>query len=127
MLRNLICRNFATKSLNFKTYPVENAVKNRSTVQAIALTKDETCFVAWHPKPEFPYEFTKPIPKSEQAQSASILKEKSLTTAYSAFKNKHPEIARQELSRMTFTTKHRWFPRSRDKKAKKTPMDREFL
>jgi large subunit ribosomal protein L42 len=126
MLRTII-RNFSSKSVNFKVYPRENPVKNHTSVQAIALSKDESCFIAYHPKPEFPYEFSRPIPEATVRQNQSLLKEQALETAYQAFKNKHPEVARQELTKITFTTKHRWFPRSRDKRAKKTPMDREYL
>lgn len=96
-------------------------------VDTVALTDDGRTFVAWHPKPEFPYEASRPIPQIELRDRSSVIKESSIATAMTAFNTKHPEIARQELSRITFTTKHRWFPRARDKKAKKTPMDREFL
>lgn len=57
----------------------------------------------------------------------SLIKESALTSAHRAFKDKKPEIARQELMNLTSTTKHRWFPRSRDKRAKNTPMDRPYL
>lgn len=96
-------------------------------VDKVALTNDGRTFVAWHPKPEFPYESSRPIPQVELRDRSSVIKESTIGTAMTAFNTKHPEIARQELSRITFTTKHRWFPRARDKKAKKTPMDREFL
>jgi len=56
-----------------------------------------------------------------------VVKESALKTAMQAFKSKHPEVARQELMQLTHTTKHRWFPRARDRKAKQTPMDRPYL
>ncbi|XP_020717092.1 39S ribosomal protein L42, mitochondrial isoform X2 [Ceratitis capitata] len=83
--------------------------------------------VAWHPDLEFPYELTKPLPNAATIQNEALVKENSLRTAMSAFKNKKPEIARQEIMQLTHTTKHRWFPRSRDKRAKNTPMDRPYL
>lgn len=106
---------------------IKNGYRHLSLVDKIALTDDRKTFVAWHPQQEFPYEFTRPIPKSEERDRSAIIKEAAINTAMSAFKTQHPEIVRQELQRITFTTKHRWFPRARDKKAKKTPMDRPYL
>lgn len=128
MSLKLLLRQFSSKTTNFKSFPKLNAAYNAASVQSVALSKDETTFVAWHPKiKDFPYEFSKPIPTVQEQQSASLLKDKSVQTALNAFKNKHPEVARQELMKITHTTKHRWYPRARDKKAKKTPMDRPFL
>lgn len=66
--------------------------------------------------------------KIEQ-KSSSLLKEQAIESAQVAFKLKRPEFSRAELSKLTFTTKHRWFPRARDKKMnyKKVPMDRKYL
>lgn len=122
----LFCRN-ANFGL-WKQYSTKTtATGNWGLVDKIALTDDRTTYVSWHPKPEFPYEMSRPIPNIEQRDQSSVIKESTINTAMKAFNTKHPEIARQELSKITFTTKHRWFPRARDKKAKKTPMDRPFL
>lgn len=109
-----------------KTFPKE--VGRSSTIDTVENVVKTKCgmFVAWHPEPDFPYEFTKPIEMKDRS-NASLLKEKSLNTAMEAFKNQAPELARQELMGLTYTTKHIWFPRSRDRRAKKTPMDREYL
>lgn len=119
------------KSANFgfwKKYSTKStATGNWGLVDKIVLTDDGTTYVSWHPKPEFPYELSRPIPRIEQRDQSAIIKESTINTAMKAFNTKHPEVARQELSKITFTTKHRWFPRARDKKAKKTPMDRPFL
>lgn len=128
----LIKRFFNSSVFNlakFKILAPENAVKNRSLVEAIAESSDKTAFFAWHPKQNFPYEFTRPLPTKIEQNSASLLKEQSIAAAQTAFKLKHPEFSRAELSRVTFTSKHRWFPRSRDKKQnfKKTEMDRKYL
>lgn len=104
----------------------KTAIGGWSHVDKVVTTSDNSTFVAWHPIREFPYELSKPIPP-KAIPSSSLVKEEALATAMSAFERKHPEIVRQELSRVTYTTKHRWFPRSRDRKAKKTPMDREYL
>lgn len=93
----------------------------------IVSTDDKTTFVAWHPKEDFPHEYTKPIPKLLIEEDESILKTQLTPQIKEVFNKKTSEEARQELMNITFTTKHKWFPRSRDKKAKKTPMDREYL
>lgn len=119
------CRSFST---NFTKNAVnKNPVGGKSLVDSVAVTKNGKTIVAWHPDTPFPYEHTMPLPQTVETQSSEVIKETALQTAMSAFKNKHPEVARQELMKLTHTTKHRWFPRSRDKKAKKTPMDRPYL
>ncbi|GJQ78939.1 hypothetical protein Trydic_g106 [Trypoxylus dichotomus] len=82
----------------------------------------------WHKREDFPYECTKPLPevKSDETEN-TVLKTTFTPQLKEVFNKKSPEIARQELMNITYTTKHRWFPRARDKKAKKTPMDREYL
>lgn len=120
-----LIRNFSTNVL--KLAIKKNALGGRCLVDGIAVTSSGKTIVAWHPDPEYPYEFTRPLPTAAEAQSTSLLKDESLRTAMSAFKEKRPEVAREELMRLTHTTKHRWFPRSRDKRAKNTPMDRPYL
>ncbi|KAK9502961.1 hypothetical protein O3M35_011637 [Rhynocoris fuscipes] len=92
----------------------------------IVITNDGSTIVCWHPEKEFPYEFTKPLPVITNDKVSSVLKT-SEKDAYKVFKKQSPESVREELMKMTYTTKHRWFPRSRDKKAKKTPKDRTYL
>ncbi|XP_034105108.1 39S ribosomal protein L42, mitochondrial [Drosophila albomicans] len=119
------CRLFSTNLT--KNAINTNAVGGKSLVESVAVTKNGKTIVAWHPETQFPYEQTKPLPQTVAKQSSNVIKETALDSAMSAFKNKHPEVARQELMKLTHTTKHRWFPRARDKKAKKTPMDRPYL
>lgn len=95
--------------------------------ERIVLNHDGTTFVAWHPEKKFPYECTKPIDKKIEEESNTILKTVMSSELKQMFKKKTPEVARQELMEITHTTKHRWFPRSRDKKAKKTEPDRPYL
>ncbi|XP_055686902.1 39S ribosomal protein L42, mitochondrial [Lutzomyia longipalpis] len=114
-----VFRNFAS---------VKHPIGAQNLVESIAVTDDGSTFVAWHPKTQFPYEFSKPIPPPVVRDNSSLLKDNAINTAMQAFKGKHAEVAREELMRITHTTKHRWFPRARDKKAKKdTPMDRPYL
>uniref|UniRef100_A0A6V7M7U4 Large ribosomal subunit protein mL42 n=1 Tax=Bracon brevicornis TaxID=1563983 RepID=A0A6V7M7U4_9HYME len=82
--------------------------------------------VCWHPEPKFPYEFSKPLPAPQPVEE-SVLK----ITEAEAYKVWSPpqstaQIA-EELARKTYTCKHRWFPRARDKRAKKTKPDRPYL
>lgn len=104
-----------------------NAIGNRALVAGVTTTDDKSTFVAWHPNVPFPYEFSKPIPKRVEPSSSAVIEESAMRVAQKAFKTAHPEVARQELQRLTFTTKHKWYPRARDRKAKKTEMDRPYL
>ncbi|KAJ6637102.1 39S ribosomal protein L42, mitochondrial [Pseudolycoriella hygida] len=126
VLSKLFSRTSAVR--NIKSISSKTATGDWSLVNKIAVTDDGKMFVAWHPEQEFPHEFTRPIPATyEERNRSAVIKESSINTAMNAFKTKRPEVSRQELQNITFTTKHRWFPRARDKKAKKTPMDREYL
>lgn len=122
-----LLRNFSTKIEKFQVFPKETTVKGRALVDSIAESHDQQCFYAWHPKKEIPYEFTRPLPLKQVSASTSLMKEEALEEAMRAYKHEYPEQVVEKLSSLTFTTKHRWFPRSRDKKAKKTPMDRPYL
>lgn len=97
-------------------------LKNR-----VVVTDDESTFVVWHPPEDFPYECTKPLPEKAYVEDTSVLKVQLTDELKEIFNKKTEEQARQELMNITHTTKHRWFHRPRDKKAKKTPMDREYL
>lgn len=124
---NQIIRSFSTKVSSFKVYPAETPVRCRALVESIAKSRDQQSFIAWHPKKEIPYEFTRPLPKFETEFNSSLIKDEILEQALKAYKHSYPDLVRENLSKLTFTTKHRWFPRSRDKKAKKTIMDRPYL
>ncbi|XP_053613424.1 large ribosomal subunit protein mL42 [Plodia interpunctella] len=91
----------------------------------IVITDNGSTIVALHQEAEFPYEFSKPLP--EEKQDNSILKMNDKDEVRRVFVNMKPEIAREQLSALTLTTKHRWFPRARDKRAKKTEMNRPYL
>lgn len=95
--------------------------------EKIVLNHNGTTFVAWHHEKDFPYECTKPIDKKLKEESNTILKTVMSPELKQLFKTKTPEVARQELMEITHTTKHRWFPRSRDKRAKKTKPERPYL
>lgn len=93
----------------------------------VVVTDDGSTFVSWHPKQDFPYECTRPLPETLQQQETSVLKTKLTPELLEVLRKKTPDQARQELMSITHTTKHRWFPRARDRRAKKTPVNREYL
>lgn len=102
------------------------AVGSLSTVEKVVTTADKTTFVAWHPTHDFPYEYSKPLPPPA-IPTSTLLKDEAIQTAMKAFGNKKPELAQQELMRLTNTSYHVWKPRQRDRTAKDTPMNREYL
>ncbi|XP_073968840.1 mitochondrial ribosomal protein L42 [Rhodnius prolixus] len=92
----------------------------------IVVTNDGSTIVCWHPEKEFPYECTKPLPEQLEESSTSVLKN-SEKNVYTVFAKKSLDTVPDELAKITYTTKHRWYPRNRDKRAKKTPRDRSYL
>lgn len=97
----------------------------RSVEDPVVLSDDGSYFICWHPEKPYPYQCTKPLPEEKEAEKYVL---KNMGTANSLYeKKKHPNTLAEELAKLTFTTKHRWFPRSRDRYAKKTPSDREYL
>lgn len=119
-INRMECRSKSTDSI------LTTAVGQLSHVDKVVATEDCTLFVAWHPTSEFPYEHSLPLPPPS-IPTSTLLKDEAIQTAMQAFSNKRPEIARLELMKLTNTSKHTWKPRQRDRKAKKTPPDREYL
>lgn len=102
--------------------------KSVNSSYGISMTEDGSTLVVFHPKSDFPYECTTPLSEVKTKENTSVLKTNLTPELKEIFHKKRPEQAREELMALTHTTKHRWFPRARDKKAKKnTPMDREYL
>lgn len=117
-----ICTN-----LKFLSRNLSSKVEQAPSAPQLARTKDGSTIIAWHKAPEFPYECTKPLPESVSCASDTVLKTQMSPELLNIFNKKSPELARLELMNITHTTKHRWFPKARSKKAKKTPMDRQYL
>ncbi|XP_065207009.1 large ribosomal subunit protein mL42 [Planococcus citri] len=117
---NTINKLPATIFRRIATYPTDS--KEEMTV-----TDDGGVIVCWHPEKPFPYECSKPLPVQDAKPSKTILKMEDKEEVYRVFRNKNEEMVRQELMKLTFTTKHRWYPRSRDSKAKKTRPNRPYL
>jgi len=106
-------------------WSLRQASSSRKLEEQITVTDDGSTIVCWHPEPRFPYECSRPLPPAYE--TIATLKIQSLDEVRSAFVENKQEFVRQELMSLTYTTKHRWFPRSRDKYAKNTPPDREYL
>merc|ERR1712083_784807 len=79
--------------------------------ERIVTNQDGSVIVCWHPEPKFPYELTQPIPRNipteqtMQVQAVEDMKE--------LYHHKNERLARRDLMRLTWTSKHRWFGRSR--------------
>lgn len=104
------------------------ATNNKPTTQVVVADEGRT-LVCWHPEPEFPYEHSLPLPKEAEPSDSAL---KSLSTIphikdVSHLEGMKEELAREQLMKMTFTTKHRWFPNMRRVKAIKGPVDRPYL
>ncbi|KAL2102965.1 hypothetical protein ACEWY4_002133 [Coilia grayii] len=77
----------------------------------IGVTSDGKTVVCYHPSVEFPYELSQPIPRPDPTTSPPETHEQVLKERLSQdrLKNKQaPTI--EELSKMFYTTKHRWYP-----------------
>ncbi|XP_043681464.1 39S ribosomal protein L42, mitochondrial [Vespula pensylvanica] len=92
----------------------------------VVVFTDKDMIICWHPDQGFPYECSKPILEEQVLTSNTVLKigEKDIQDV---FRKKKEDDVIAELAKLTFTTKHKWYPRSRDKKAKKTEPDRPYL
>uniref|UniRef100_A0A8B9MMW0 Large ribosomal subunit protein mL42 n=1 Tax=Accipiter nisus TaxID=211598 RepID=A0A8B9MMW0_9AVES len=77
----------------------------------LAVTSDLKTIVCYHPSLEIPYEHTKPIPRPDPVNNTEETLDQVLKSRLNEkeLKNKRgPTI--EELSKMFYTTKHRWYP-----------------
>ncbi|XP_062989866.1 large ribosomal subunit protein mL42 [Elgaria multicarinata webbii] len=94
----------------------------------LAMTSDGKTIVFYHPSLDIPYEHTKPIPQLDPVNYKEETHDQVLKHRLEAeqLKNK-PGPTIEELSKMFYTTKHRWYPvgqyHTRRKKTN-TPKDR---
>ncbi|XP_072257354.1 large ribosomal subunit protein mL42 [Pyxicephalus adspersus] len=75
----------------------------------LAMTSDRKTIVCYHPSVDIPYEHTKPIPRRDPIKNFAesqdqVLKARLMDTS------PKPEPTIEELSKMFYTTKHRWYP-----------------
>ncbi|KAF7248502.1 39S ribosomal protein L42, mitochondrial [Varanus komodoensis] len=77
----------------------------------LAVTSDGKTIVCFHPSVDIPYEHTKPIPRRDPVEYKEETHDQVLKHRLEKeeLKNKNgPTI--EELSKMFYTTKHRWYP-----------------
>ncbi|KAH3829273.1 39S ribosomal protein L42, mitochondrial-like [Dreissena polymorpha] len=94
----------------------------------VGMSADGQTLVCWHPEPEHPYDHTRGMEYAvhELEEGTSILKDEVIRRFETRYKPKGPNI--QELSNITYTTKHQWFPRPAKKFRKlNPPKDRDSL
>ena len=80
--------------------------------ERIAVTEDGAVIACWHPPPKFPYEMSRGLPVQESATS-SPLKVTVTEDMKELYHHKPERFARRDLMRITWTTKHKWFPSKR--------------
>ncbi|XP_051062282.1 39S ribosomal protein L42, mitochondrial [Phodopus roborovskii] len=94
----------------------------------LALTSDGRTIVCYHPSVDIPYEHTKPIPQPDILHNNEETHEQVLKTKLGIKSDQleqGPMI--EQLSRVFFTTKHRWYPHGqyhRRRKKLNPPKDR---
>ncbi|XP_035113174.1 large ribosomal subunit protein mL42 isoform X2 [Callithrix jacchus] len=80
----------------------------------LALTSDGRTIVCYHPSVDIPYEHTKPIPRPDPVHNNEETHDQILKTRLEEKVEpleQGPMI--EQLSKMFFTTKHRWYPYGR--------------
>ncbi|XP_077909139.1 large ribosomal subunit protein mL42 isoform X2 [Ictidomys tridecemlineatus] len=77
----------------------------------LALTSDGRTIVCYHPSVDIPYEHTQPIPQPDPLHNNEETHDQVLKTRLEE-KDEHLEEGPmiEKLSKMFFTTKHRWYP-----------------
>ncbi|XP_013038136.3 large ribosomal subunit protein mL42 isoform X2 [Anser cygnoides] len=102
------------------TYPI--LPEDYNCKVELALTSDLKTIVCYHPSLEIPYEYTKPIPRPDPVNN----KEETLDQVLKSRLNENelkddrgPTI--EELSKMFYTTKHRWYPVGQYHRRRKNP------
>ncbi|XP_038171264.1 39S ribosomal protein L42, mitochondrial [Arvicola amphibius] len=88
----------------------------------LALTSDGQTIVCYHPSVDIPYEHTKPIPQPDILRNNEETHEQVLKTKLeikSERLEQGPMI--EQLSKVFFTTKHRWYPHGQYHRRRKKP------
>ncbi|KAG9280523.1 39S ribosomal protein L42, mitochondrial [Astyanax mexicanus] len=101
-------RNFS-KVCRLSTCAV--AVSNKTCKVDIGVMHDGKAVVCFHPATDTAFALTKPIPRhdliGDTAETHNLMLKSRLTAEN--VKNK-PDATIEELSKMFYTTKHRWYP-----------------
>lgn len=114
MINIVITFHFQFSSQHFNRTMLRGIIRNLHTKTSsthILLSKNETCFVAYHPDIEHPYQQTKPMPEVKETVE-SILKVDSHNLI-----TKWPNL--EQLQAMTYTPSRYWHEyHGRDKRKK---------
>ncbi|XP_043287553.1 39S ribosomal protein L42, mitochondrial [Venturia canescens] len=116
------CTHWMVKLRNIQAKHLSSLTK---IGEAVIFPNEET-IVCWHPDKNFPYKYSQPLPREEHTAFSTLKISAPKARATFARKKDNKTIA-EECAKLTHTTMHPWFPRSRDKKAKKSQADRPFL
>lgn len=102
--------------------------------ERIVLSDDGAIIACWHPQPKFPYELSRPIPRSTENSTSSVMNTQVTEEMKELYHHKPERFQRRDLMKVTSTTKHRWFPHphsvAREKKERreqKWPREKPFL
>ncbi|POI33408.1 hypothetical protein CIB84_002840 [Bambusicola thoracicus] len=88
----------------------------------LALTSDSKTIVCYHPSLEIPYEHTKPVPRPDPVNNKEETLDQVLKSRLDEEKLKNDRgLTIEELSKMFYTTKHRWYPVGRYQRRRKNP------
>ncbi|XP_067141457.1 large ribosomal subunit protein mL42 [Centruroides vittatus] len=96
--------------------------------QWIVMTDNGNTIVCWHPEKHHPYEHTLPLPEIEPElkEGDSLLKIQYRLEDHHRYRPEGPNM--EELQALTFTTKHRWYPKPEKKyDDPNPPIDRDGL
>ncbi|XP_038612817.1 39S ribosomal protein L42, mitochondrial [Tachyglossus aculeatus] len=77
----------------------------------LALTSDGKTVVCYHPTLDFPYSHTKPLPRPDPSRNEAETHDQILKAQLEVEKKQlGTEINIEQLSKIFYTTKHRWYP-----------------
>ena len=125
-LARFTCRSFST-SLPVSARKVTKPYRE----ERVVLTSDGAVICCWHPQPKFPYELSRPIPRSEMTGTPSPLKVQMTDDMKELYHHKPERFHRRDLMRLTWTTKHKWFGNKKhiekEMNERKNPREKPFL
>jgi len=78
--------------------------------ERIVLSDDGAIIACWHPQPKFPYELSRPMPRSSENSTSSVMNTQVTEEMKELYHHKPERFQRRDLMRVTSTTKHQWFP-----------------
>ncbi|KAK7866058.1 hypothetical protein R5R35_013559 [Gryllus longicercus] len=120
-----ICRTLWNTRTAINSRPFASITSLKYTEDKVVVTDNGSVIVCWHPENTVPYELTRPLPEVQEEDS-TVLRVAKDVALNRIMKRKTDEQVRQELMKITHTTKHRWFPKSEKYKREKHH-DREYL